>query len=145
MSKIRIDYVTNSSSSSYVLAFRNPSSDLITEDELNRLSLSVKKIVSSALKAYKNIINEANYNISTKEELDEMFVKEHCRSKYPTLESLFEYDKDYKEQYNEYLNYINQGYTIAEFTVDYNESETTGELLSNIADGENIIMIQEGD
>lgn len=125
MSKQRLSFVTNSSSSSFILAVKD-------EGFLRSGTSKLEKFV-------KGIIFGTAEVIKTKEELDE-----YCSERYGTrnLQQLLS-DDDYEweqEEYQKYLQYINNGYLIVEREVDNNE-ETMMDLINEMPDGENIIMI----
>jgi len=127
--KVRSSFVTNSSSSSFILAVKD-------EGFLNSGTSKLKAFVKKVLFGGAEIIK-------TQEELDNFFEENYVWGK--TLKEFLadEDNKWEKENYTEYLNYLQKGYLIVERTIDQND-ETMNDLMSNIPDGENIIMLREG-
>jgi hypothetical protein len=141
--KIRTDFVTNSSSSSYIMAFKNPKSELITEDELNKLNPVIKNVIKNALSAYSNILDKAKYNFTSKEEFEKYLIKNYGYTDNSTIEALLKEEGQwFKNYYNQGIDYINKGYAISKFEIDYND-ESMSEFLNDICDGENIIMVEK--
>lgn len=129
MSRIRLSFVTNSSSSSFILAVKD-------EGFLNSGTGKLEKFV-------KGIIFGSAEVIKTKEELDEYFKDTYVYSGTNLKDFLANKNNEGEiELYNEWLQYINKGYLIIERTVD-NYEETMIKLINQMPDGENIIMIRE--
>lgn len=84
--KIRQGFVSNSSSSSFVIA---------SKDKHPRITLTV------------NISKEVDYIIKTVEELDECFMEKYCYEE--TLEEFFKEDDWQKEKYNKMKKAIEEG------------------------------------
>jgi hypothetical protein len=126
--KQRQSFVTNSSSSSFVLAVKD-------EGFLNSGTSKLEKFV-------KGIVFGNAEIIKTKEELDNFFKANYIYGA-ETLEEFLQ-DEDYeRNKYNKWLEYINKGFLIVERTIDNNE-ETMFELIDNMPDDENIIMLEGG-
>ena len=129
--KIRTSFVTNSSSSSFVLAVKNEG--FLTSGN-SALETFVKKIVFSdaeVIKTIEELKAFAKGNIfyaGSDEELEQM------------LEHPDGYEYEAKE-YKRLLKLINDGFVIVEKTVD-NHEDTMMSLLHEIADDKNIIMIR---
>jgi hypothetical protein len=128
MGKQRLSFVTNSSSSSFILAVKD-------EGFLSSGASSLEKLV-------KKLLFDDAREFRTKEDLDEYFADNYMYGTDDLQEFLAENEWE-RERYNEWLDYINHGYIIVDRTVDYSE-ETLSQLLQEIPDGENIIMIEEG-
>lgn len=125
MSKCRTSFVTNSSSSSFILAVKD-------EGFLNSGTSKLEKFV-------KGIIFGNAEVIKTKEELDEYCSERYCYNGI-TLEEYLKDNEYEREEYQKYLQYIDNGYLIVEREVD-NSEETMMDLINEMPDGENIIMI----
>lgn len=133
--KIRSDFVTNSSSSSFVIAFK--------QDGLDQIEETLKTIPSIFTTMYKIFDGFflKDTVIKTKEELDQFVIERFGWSKATTLEEIFE-DEDYAEIfYKKSLNYINQGFAIMQNSVDNND-ESLIQFFSQLDDGENFILIE---
>ena len=129
--KIRTSFVTNSSSSSFVLAVKNEG--FLTSGN-SALETFVKKIVFSnagtirTVEELKTFAKGSIFYACSDEELEQI------------LEHPDEYEYETKE-YKKLLKLINDGFVIVEKTVD-NHEETMIDLLHEITDDKNIIMVR---
>lgn len=129
--KIRSDFVTNSSSSSYVIAYQKlPEIDAETLKKYPMLSC-LNTLIETVLFA-KGDYNDttAGKKITTKEELDAYFLEYACWNS--TLEEVFEEDRYVKEQYDKCLAAIERGCNILIKSVDYSD-DTISSMLRTIS------------
>lgn len=131
--KYKSSFVTNSSSSSFVIALKKmPEID----------SETIEKY--PFIKGYMRMINEflkAEYEVTDIESLDD-----YAKEAYWYQEGDFDPSKldDYEIiRYNRYKEYIEKGYIVKIIEVDYNE-ESKSELLNSLEDGTNFILLQRG-
>jgi hypothetical protein len=124
--KVRLDFVTNSSSSSYVVAFKQ-----LSEDETNKLPMFAKKLVEG----FVNMLSA----IKSKEDLDKYFLEYYG---YETIDEMLAEDEWAKRRYDEWLDKINQGFAIGEISVEYGD-ETMPGFLRSISDGESVIILSD--
>ena len=130
--KIRQDFVTNSSSSSYIIAYQKlPEIDAETLKKYPMLSC-FNMLVETAL------FVESDYNdttagekITSKDELDSYFLEHCCWNS--TLEETFEEDGYAKERYDKCLAAIERGCNILIKSVDYSD-DTISNMLRTIGD-----------
>ena len=126
MSKQRLSFVTNSSSSSFILAVKD-------EGFLKSGTSKLEKFV-------KGIIFGNAEVIKTKEELDEYFKANYVYGT-RTLEKYLADDEYGREDYEKYLQYINNGYLVVKREVD-NSEDTMIDLIHELPNEDKIIMIQ---
>ena len=139
--KFRLGFVTNSSSSSYVIAIK----DIGIEEELfNQLPQYAK----NAINVYQKLMKaDADQTISSIEELNEYFVYEYYYGKDKTLstEEKLQYtlnDDDWcKVRYNKWFENIKNGYIIVIHDVEYSD-ESKREMFDKLADEEQIIILE---
>lgn len=140
--KIRLDYVTNSSSSSYVIAYRNlPQFD---EETLSKYPF---------LKSYGNLIEKVLFTAGdndttagevyeTKEEWDKHIV-EYYGWKDSTIEQILEDDDYSTDDYNKAIEYLKKGFKILDKSVDYNDSYCEHIIRELAKDKESFVILEE--
>lgn len=127
--KIRIGFVTNSSSSSYVISFKK-------DENINMDSPFVKICMK--------FVTRGGRTILTKEELDEYVLNEYRWKDIDTLEKIFDNDEYLRGEYDEMLAAINNGEIIVFQTVDHND-EGSYEIINELAHNKIINIIRDGD
>lgn len=139
--KVRNGFVTNSSSSSYIIAYKN----LFDIDEETREKYKWMVSLTDALvKLIKNDSNRRAFNCDTKEQFDNDFM-DFMRESYDSIEDWFkncaEWDDDYTPSiYNKAIEYLNNGYSIMLQEVDYDD-EILCKLFKSLDDGNSFIII----
>ena len=140
--KIRTDYVTNSSSSSYVIAYRNlPEFDEETLAKYPFLK-NYGNLIEKVLFTAGNNDTTAGEVYETKEEWDKHIV-EYYGWKDSTIEQIIE-DNDYSaDDYNKAIEYLEKGFKILDKSVDYNDSYCEHVIRELARDNENFVILEE--
>lgn len=125
--KVRMGFVTNSSSSSYVISF--------DKDGFDSESVFVQ-----ICKRF--MIGDGNV-LSNVDEVNSYFVSNYGWSKAKTLEEIFKSDEDLKEKHDEIVNEINNGKIVMCRRIDYDD-ETSVQIIDALAKEKLIKIIEEG-
>lgn len=123
--KIRSDFVTNSSSSSYVIAYKGLDTPHPSIKSLNKMI----EIVLFSDGGYETTRGE---KVRTIDELDSYMVDTYGYSDLNTIDKLLSVDSYAKKIHTECVKALNEGYTILFKDVGYSD-ETLSALLHNIA------------
>lgn len=140
--KIRSDYVTNSSSSSFVIAYR-------ALPELDDETITKYPF----LKSYGNLIEKMLFTAgdndtsagevyTTKEAWDERFIDYYGWRDMNTVEKILEEDDYLKERYDLAVSYLENGFKILEKDVDYGDSYCENMIRELAKDKENFIILE---
>lgn len=123
--KIRSDFVTNSSSSSYVVAYKGLDTPHPSIKSLNKMI----EIVLFSDGGYETTRGE---KVRTIDELDSYMVDTYGYSDLNTIDKLLSADSYAKKIHTECVKALNEGYTILFKDVGYSD-ETLSALLHDIA------------
>lgn len=130
--KVRADFVTNSSSSSFVIAYRPTKSKLH-----NRI---VQMIIESDSYCDTKIANV----VTDKQSLDKQFITWYGSSG-DTIHNVLKRDAEIREEYNRCLDHINEGYRIICKSIGYGDS-TLQDLIRLLSeDNKNFIPMGDED
>lgn len=142
--KIRHDFVTNSSSSSYIIAYQQfPVYDQKTLEKYPALAYfnELAEMVLTAHGYYTE--TNAGYKVTTQAELDAYFI-EYYGYEGITIKEIIESDDWLENKYNQLLDALNHGYTILFKRIDYSD-ETLAKLIKKLGKSDIGIKIIESD
>ena len=140
--KFRSDFVTNSSSSIYVIAYSK--TPQIDEETLKRYPFmkAYQKVIDSIISCDGGETDEADV-INTKEEYDKYFVDRYGWRN-DTIEDIIKEDSYLKGMYEKVTEYFEKGYAIFCKNIDHND-EGLESLIDAIAKGNEDFVILESD
>lgn len=141
--KIRSDYVTNSSSSSYVIAYKTLPE--IDEETLTKYPFlkNYGKLIETVLFTEGDNDTTAGVVSRTKEEYDKNFVSEYGWKKDSTVESIIEDDDYLTDMYNRAVEYLEKGFNILDKRVDYNDTYCSNMINELAEDKENFVILED--
>lgn len=141
--KIRTDYVTNSSSSSYIIAYKAlPQFDLETLQKYPFLKTYNNLIEKILLTSGENETSKGTL-IKNKKEWDDYFINYYGWKENNTIEKILEDDIDLTDEYNKVINCLEKNFYILVKSVDYSDSYFENMLHELNNDNENFIILQE--
>ena len=143
--KIREDFVTNSSSSSFVIAYRTLSE--IDEETLKKYPFLknygklIEKVLFSEGDCGSDTTNGTVFR--TKEEYDKYFIDYYGWSENDTLESILKDHEYLTNLYNKAIEYIEKGFYVLKKSVDYNDTYCSNMIRELAEDKENFVILED--
>ncbi len=140
--KIRTDYVTNSSSSSYVIAYRSlPEFDEETITKYPFLK-NYGKLIEKVLFTEGNDETSAGEVFRNKEEYDKWFI-DNYGWRQNTIEEIIYNDGYLRTRYSQAIKYLEKGFNILCKDVDYCDDYCSNMLRELANDEDNFVILED--
>lgn len=142
--KIRKDFVTNSSSSSFVVAYKKfPKVDCKTREKYPFID-SLQRMFNNFILYGNDYTETGNARIiNSVEELENYIIESWSWSQCNTLDKILKDNSNVRYFYEKSKEYISKGYSIFEKYVDYNESDKFKEVIAAAESEDFIVLIEE--
>lgn len=140
--KIRQDFVTNSSSSSYVIAAKAVKTD--PGNPLSSFVTSFNKMLAAFILCEGADETNKAKAFDTKEDFEKWFADYFCYGSVEEMRKSIESD-GYLSMYHTALAYLEKGYSIIQKRIDYNDQSLHDFIRFASSENENFIIIDDGE
>lgn len=139
--KVRSDFVTNSSSSSFVIAYRaNVEVDEETVKKYPFVSL-YPRLIEALIDATDYCNTEIADVFSTQEEYDKFFIDRYGWKKH-TVQEIIEDDEDYRREYEEASKCLADGYAIMRKRVSDSDCSLESFIKTMAKDNDGFVILE---
>lgn len=136
--KIRKDFVTNSSSSSFVIAYKDL--DIVLGSD-EGLSFRAKRLLDACVHCFQEVMSEDSEEINSTESLNNFFLYSYSYTEDESIDDLIERNDWLREKYELASNYIDRGFKIAMINVENHETMKIA-IINALCDDEFFILIE---